>query len=83
VKARRLKPIHPRREETLIYNQANQLASEATTSTAATYKYGLTGERLEKTVSASNPVIYQYGQAAREFLAENDLKRARRRITFT
>ena len=64
-------------EETLTYNQANQLASE-TTSTAATYKYGLTGERLEKTVSGSNPVIYQYGQSARELLSENDLHSGQR-----
>jgi RHS repeat-associated protein len=65
-------------QETLTYNQANQLASEATTSTAATYKYGFTGERLEKAVSGSNPVIYHYGQAARELLSENDLHSGQR-----
>ena len=59
--------------DTLTYNQANELATAATTSTSATYKYGFTGERLEKTVAGSNPVIFQYGQAARELLSENDL----------
>jgi RHS repeat-associated protein len=60
-------------EETLAYNQANELASATTTSSYAAYKYDLTGQRLEKAVSGSYPVLYQYGQAARELLAENDL----------
>lgn len=59
-------------EDTLTYNQANQLAT-ATLSLSATYKYDYAGERLQKTESGSNPVVYQYGQAARELLSENDL----------
>ena len=60
-------------EETLNYNQANELATAQTASTSATYKYDLRGQRLEKALPGTNPVIYQYGQAAGELLSENDL----------
>ena len=36
-------------EETLTYNQANELASATTTSSSASYIYDLAGRRLEKT----------------------------------
>jgi hypothetical protein len=52
------------------------MGSENTTGTAATYKYGLDGQRLEKTVSGSNTVLYQYGQTAKELLSENDLHKS-------
>ena len=60
-------------QETLTYNQANEMASSQTTSSSASYKYDLAGERLEKLPPGSNPILYQYGQAARELLSENDL----------
>jgi len=60
-------------EETLTYNQANELASAHTTSTFANYAYDLTDQRLEKSPSGSNPILYQYGRAAGELLSENDL----------
>jgi RHS repeat-associated protein len=59
--------------DTLTYNQANELASAATTSSSATYKYDLQGQRLEKAPPGVNPILYQYGQAAKELLSENDL----------
>ncbi len=60
-------------QETLTYNQANEMASSQTTSSSASYKYDLAGERLEKSPPGSYPILYQYGQAARELLSENDL----------
>jgi len=59
--------------ETLAYNKANQLASATTTSTSANYEYGLDGRRLEKAQPGDNPILYQFGSAAKELLSENDL----------
>lgn len=56
------------------YNQANQMASATgPLSNSASYKYGFDGQRLEKTPSSGYPIVYQYGQAAKEILSENDL----------
>jgi RHS repeat-associated protein len=60
-------------QETLTYNKADQMASSQTTSSSASYKYGLDGQRLEKSIPGSYPILYQYGQAAKELLSENDL----------
>jgi RHS repeat-associated protein len=60
-------------QETLNYNQANELSSVSTTSAAATYEFGLDGRRIEKAPPGVYPIIYQYGQAAKELLSENDL----------
>ena len=59
-------------QETLAYNQANQLASATTLSSSASYVYGLDGDRLEKVPATSYPIVYQYGQAAKQLLSEND-----------
>jgi RHS repeat-associated protein len=59
--------------DTYTYNQANEMGSVTTTSSSATFKYNLDGERIEKAPPGVNPVLYQYGQAARELLSENDL----------
>jgi RHS repeat-associated protein len=58
-------------EETLTYNQANQLATASTPSTSASYGYDLFGLRLEKAESGLNPIAFQYGNHG-ELLAEND-----------
>jgi RHS repeat-associated protein len=56
------------------YNQANQMASATgPLGSSATYEYGFDGQRLLKTPSSGYPIAYQYGQAAKELLAENDL----------
>ncbi len=60
-------------QETLNYNQANELSSVTTTSSAATYEFGLDGRRIEKAPPGVYPILYQYGQAAKELLSENDL----------
>jgi len=60
-------------KETLTYNKANEMASSQTTSSSATYKYGLDGQRLEKLPPGVNPITYQFGRTAGELLAENDL----------
>jgi len=59
--------------DTLTYNQANQMASAQTSSSSATYKYDLVGQRLEKTLPGSNPILYQFSRTGGELLAENDL----------
>jgi RHS repeat-associated protein len=59
--------------DTFTYNQANQLASATSTSSNASYKYDLDGQRIEKSPPGVYPVLYQYGQAAKELLSENDL----------
>jgi RHS repeat-associated protein len=60
-------------EETLVYNEANQLASSTSTSQMAGYEYDLTGQRLEKSLSGSNPILYQFSRTGGQLLAENDL----------
>jgi RHS repeat-associated protein len=59
--------------ETLSYNKANEMASSQTTSSSASYKYDLDGQRIEKLPPGSNPILYQFGRTAGELLAENDL----------
>jgi RHS repeat-associated protein len=59
--------------ETLVYNKANQLASSTSTWQKASYEYDLTGQRLEKSLPGSNPILYQYSRTSGELLAENDL----------
>ncbi len=59
--------------DTLIYNQANELATAKTTSTSATYEYDLSGQRLEKALPGSYPILYQYGITDGGLLSENDL----------
>lgn len=59
--------------ETLTYNKANQMASSQTTSSSASYKHDLDGQRIEKLPPGSNPILYQFGRTAGELLAENDL----------
>ncbi len=54
------------------YNQANELASEQTPSTFASYKYDLAGQRLEKALPGSNPIFYQFSRTGGELLSEND-----------
>jgi RHS repeat-associated protein len=56
------------------YNQANQMASATgPLSNSASYEYGFDAQRLLKTPSSGYPIVYQYGQAAKEILSENDL----------
>jgi RHS repeat-associated protein len=52
---------------------ANEIAVSQTTSSAATYQYGLDGQRLEKALPESYPLLYQYNHAGGELLSENDL----------
>jgi len=59
--------------DTLTYNQANEMASATTTSTSATFKYDLGGERIEKAPPGVYPVLYQFSRASGELLSENDL----------
>jgi RHS repeat-associated protein len=59
--------------DTLAYNQANQMASAQTPSSSATYKYDLVGQRLEKALPGSNPILYQFSRTGGQLLAENDL----------
>jgi RHS repeat-associated protein len=59
--------------ETLTYNKANEMASSQTTSSSASYTYGLDGQRLEKSIPGSYPILYQFSRAAGQLLSENDL----------
>jgi RHS repeat-associated protein len=59
--------------DTFTYNQANEMASATTPSASATYKYDLVGQRLEKTVSGSYPILYQFSRTGGELLSENNL----------
>ena len=53
--------------DTLTYNQANELATAASTTSSASYKYGFTGERLEKTSSAQIPWSTNMGRRRASF----------------
>jgi RHS repeat-associated protein len=57
------------------YNQANELASVTTPSSAATYKFDFTGQRLLKSLPGEHPVLYQYGVTDGAILSENDLNK--------
>jgi RHS repeat-associated protein len=59
--------------DTLSYSQANRLSSAKTLSTSATYKYDFVGQRLEKSLSGSHPILYEYGITDGALLSENDL----------
>jgi RHS repeat-associated protein len=59
--------------DTFKYNHADQLASATTTSTAAKYRYDLFGQRLEKLLSGSNPIVYEFSRTDGSLLSENDL----------
>lgn len=60
-------------QETLTYNQANQMAGAQTTSSLANYKYDFAGRRLEKVLPGRYPILYQFSRHGGELLAENDL----------
>ena len=59
--------------ETLIYNKANHLASSTSTSQTASYEYDLAGQRIEKSLPGTYPILYQYSRTSGELLSENDL----------